>query len=44
MRWLAIFIGHFKEKQVGKLFQVIAIPYAYIAKGIAEGSDFGYNT
>jgi len=42
MLWPAIVISHFKEKQVGKLFQVIAKIHANIAKRNAEGPDFGY--
>ena len=41
MRWLAVLIGHLEKEEIGELLQVIAIAYAIVAKGIAEGPDFG---
>ena len=36
---LAEFIRHFQKKQIGELFQIIAIADAVIPQGIAEGPD-----
>ena len=41
MRRLAVLIGHLEEEEIGELLQVVAIAYAIIPKGIAEGPDFG---
>jgi len=38
---LAVLIGHLEEEKVGQLLQVVAIAYAIIPQGIAEGPDFG---
>ena len=41
MRRLAVFVGHFQEQQVSKLFQIVAVAHAVVAEGIAERPDFG---
>jgi len=41
IRRFGILIGHFQNQHLGQLCQVIAIPNARIAQGIAKGPDFG---
>lgn len=41
IRRLVVFTRHFQKQQISKLFQVIAIAYTMITKGITESPDFG---
>ncbi len=38
---LPVFFSHFKEYEVGQLFQIISVAHAPVPEDVAETPDFG---